>query len=189
MIIVEVEGMEKKCNLSKEWKIQIEKDVYEIKYEGFYDERNHVLTINGEKRKIDIPVEIRSRKYDYNPYEYVFEIDGLELTIFLTEEYVFLVAQGIDVDSQSKYFPLQRAKKYIILNNAGGILVFILLFLGTLLEWKYSIIMSIIGVLLCIIFVVRKRFELIYGEKITWIKDDKGRIIQFKQDLDKIMGL
>lgn len=181
--------MKKKCNLREEWKIQIEQDIYEIEYEGFYDERNHFLTINGEKRKIDIPVEIRSRKYDWKPYKYLFEIDGLELTIFLSEEYIFLIACGIDVKRRLKFIPLKTVKRRIVINNANGILLFTLLFLGALLRIEYKLLIGILGVLSSIIIIERKRFEWTYGEEITWVKDEKGRIIQFKQDVEQIIGL
>ena len=181
--------MEKKCNLKETWKIQIEKDIYEIIYEGFYDERSHYLTINGVKSQIDIPVEIRSRKYDRNPYEYVFEIDELSLTLFLTEEYVLLVTQGIDVKSCMKYELYERWNKTGTKLDIIVLIALSIFFWGTYFEVDTAVTIYTTGALMIIVCLVKWYLKIKYGKIITWVKDEKRSIIQFKKDFDKIMGL
>lgn len=185
--------MSGKCNLRNKWKIQIENDLYEIEYEGYFDDRSHFLTINGEKKKMDIPVEIRNRKYDNDPYKYVFEIDGLELTMFLREEDVFLLYQWINLDNCIQFVPTPIMDKATLIVNVLSVIFCLLLPLGLYLKNFYNMnpmitlyLATIVGMM---INMIKWYLKFKYNKKITWIKDDKGRIVQFKQDFEKIIGI
>lgn len=188
--------MDKKCTLRMSWIIQIEKNIYNIAYEDYRDEMKHYLIINDKKEELKLPVSLRNREYDFekNPYEYKFEIEELELTLLLGEDYVVLVVLGINVARRRKH--LSYHSKFLKMMRLFGWFFFLFYWIASFIivyfknhnTYIYEILSIIFGIIFlsCTAFLVYVRIKYKdYYKEIPWIRDEKERLIQFKKSVDK----
>lgn len=75
---------------TKSWSIKVDDELYRIVYEGNLEKKKYYLTINDIREEFYIDKDLRYRKYDAKPYQYKFDIDGLDLRFHINEELVVL---------------------------------------------------------------------------------------------------